>query len=241
MKNGTRFFAIQQANRTAEIYIYGDICSYPYDPSDVSAQSIVQQIKELDTDEIRVYIDSYGGSVAEGWGIYNTLRAHPAKVITYGMGFVASAALYPFLSGDERYAAGTSAYYLHEIMTQGYGYAEDLRKMADEAEKLTEIGIAAFTERTQMDEKEVKKLMQEETWLTPEQALEKGIATALISSAQTVGPAQSVRAQIMQRLFCIEPSAKKQEPSVAETDPKSATPPAEAAPSIMQMLAGLKF
>ena len=89
MKN-RKFYAIQQAERVADLYIFGDIVPFALFDGDVSAHSIEQQIKDLDVDEIRVHIDSYGGSVSEGWAIYNALRQHPAKVVSYGDGFVAS-------------------------------------------------------------------------------------------------------------------------------------------------------
>ena len=105
MKN-KQFFAIQQLDRGADLYIFGDIVSYPLtELGEASGMSIENQIRDLDVDEIRVHIDSYGGSVPEGWTIYNAMRQHPAKIVTYGDGFVASAALYPFLAGDERIAA----------------------------------------------------------------------------------------------------------------------------------------
>lgn len=75
-------------------------------------------------------IDSYGGAVSEGWAIYNALLQHPAKINTYGDGFVASAALFPFLAGDNRYASNLSAYYLHEVLVSACGYADDLRAAA---------------------------------------------------------------------------------------------------------------
>ena len=167
-----RYFAIQQAERTADVYIFGDIVPFAWFDGDVSAHSIVQQIQELDVDTIRVHIDSYGGAVSEGWAIYNALREHPAKIVTYGDGFVASAALYPFMAGDERYASNLSAYFFHQVMTGASGYASDLRAAADEADVLTQIGMAAFTERAGMAEEEVRQLMENETWLSPQQALE---------------------------------------------------------------------
>lgn len=194
-----QYFAIQQADRTADIYIFGDIVPFAYFEGDVSAHSIVQQIKDLDADTIRVHIDSYGGAVSEGWAIYNALREHPAKIITYGDGFVASAALYPFMAGDERYASTLSAYFFHQVMTGAQGYAKDLRAAADEADVLTTIGMGAFTERAGMTEEEVRQLMENETWLSPQQALEYGVATAIVSD-----PAprlqQGVKKMLMQKV-----------------------------------------
>lgn len=195
-----KYFSIQQLERTADIYIFGDIVPFEFFSSDVSAYGIVKQIKDLDVDEIRVHIDSYGGSVSEGWAIYNALRQHPAKVTTYGDGFVASAALYPFLAGDNRIASNLSAYYLHRVSVAADGYSDDLRKAADEADQMTEIGISAFVERTGMDENDARKLMEAETWLSPDQAMEYGIATA-IADDNVMLVVQDAKKSIMQRVL----------------------------------------
>lgn len=200
MKN-KNYFAIQQLDRSAKIYIFGDIVPYAWtEMGEASAISIENQIKGLDVDEISVHIDSYGGSVSEGWAIYNALRQHPAKVVTYGDGFVASAALYPFLAGDERIASNLSAYYFHQVMVSASGYADDLRAAAEEAEKMTEIGISAFVERTGMDADEVRQLMAGETWLTPAQALDCGLATSITADA-ALPVAQAAKKTVMQRVL----------------------------------------
>lgn len=219
MKNVKKYFAIQQLERSADIYIFGDIVPFAWYESDVTAASIVKQIQNLDVDEIRVHIDSYGGSVSEGWAICNALRQHPAKVTTYGDGFVASAALYPFLAGDERYASNLSAYYFHQVSVSANGYADDLRAAANEAETMTEIGIQAFVDYAGMDAQEVKNLMDAETWLSPSEALEKGLATAILAD-DSVGFAQDAKRQILQRVLRNDPKPENQivvtpEPSAA--------------------------
>lgn len=214
----------QAAGSKVEIYIFGDVVDEQWWSDETSPKSVVDAIKGLDTQEISVYIDSYGGSVAAGWGIYNALRQHPAKVKTYGVGFVASAALYPFLAGDERYASTLSAYYMHEAWTSASGYADELRRAADQIKSLTDIGVNAFVERAGMERDKVLELMHEETWLTPEAALELGIATAITQESGS-GPAQSVRREIMQRLT--QPHEEKK------------TPTPKPGKSIMEMLAGV--
>jgi len=214
----------QAAGSKVEIYIFGDVVDEQWWSDETSPKSVVDAIKGLDTQEISVYIDSYGGSVAAGWGIYNALRQHPAKVKTYGVGFVASAALYPFLAGDERYASTLSAYYMHEAWTSASGYADELRRAADQIESLTDVGVNAFVERAGMERDKVLELMHEETWLTPEAALELGIATAITQESGS-GPAQSARREIMQRLT--QPREEKK------------TPTPKPGKSIMEMLAGV--
>lgn len=205
-----KYYAIQQAERAADIYIFGDIVPFEWFDGDVSANGIKNQIEALDVDEIRVHIDSYGGAVSEGWAIYNALRQHPARVVTYGDGFVASAALFPFLAGDERIASNLSAYYLHQVSVAAQGYAEELREAADEAEKMTEIGINAFVERTGMTADEVRELMEGETWLSPTEALERGLATA-IKADSAVPVVQNAKKTILQRVLHKEAKAPDDE------------------------------
>lgn len=207
-----KYYAIQQAGRAADLYIFGDIVPFEVFDGDVSAAGIVDEIKDLVVDEIRVHIDSYGGAVSEGWAIYNALRQHPARVVTYGDGFVASAALYPFLAGEERVASNLSAYFFHRVSIRVEGYSDELRAAADEADMMTDIGISAFVERTNMDEAEVRRLMDGETWLTPAQALEYGLATS-IHKDDGLPVAQDAKKSIMQRLLRAESEEKA--PAVA--------------------------
>ena len=193
------FFRQSADGKTAQIYITGDITEYPWkEMGEASATSVLDQIKGLDVGEIEVHLDSLGGSVKEAWGIYSALRQHKAKVTTYADGFVASAALYPFLAGDVRKASPLSAFYLHEVMTGADGYAEDLRKAADQAEKMTEIGIGAF-EAVGMDREQVREMMAEETWLDPEEARSLGIVTEILEEPEGE-PRQSLRREIAARM-----------------------------------------
>ena len=213
-----RYYAIQQLDRVADIYIFGDIVPFEFFDGDVSAAGIVDEIKDLVVDEIRVHIDSYGGAVSEGWAIYNALRQHPARVVTYGDGFVASAALYPFLAGEERVASNLSAYFFHRVSIRAEGYSDELRAAADEADMMTDIGISAFVERTNMDEAEVRRLMDGETWLTPAQALEYGLATS-IHKDDGLPVAQDVKKSIMQRM--LQAKAEPKAPAVALPEDKA--------------------
>ncbi len=236
---GKQYFAIQQAQREADLYIFGDIVPFEMFEGDVSAHGITQQIKDLDVDRINVHIDSYGGAVSEGWAIYNALKNHPAKVVTYGDGFVASAALYPFMAGDERYASNLSAYYFHQVWISASGYADELRAAANEAEMMTEVGLNAFTDNTGMTADEVRELQKSETWLTPSEALERGIATAILADSAP-RYAQGAKRQLLERVFqkAQEPPREpdlSQEPKAPEKQDERK----QTTPSIMRMLGDL--
>lgn len=213
----------QEVPGVAELYIFGDINEKDMYDSDVPATGFAAELERITAPEINVHIDSYGGDVSAGWTMFNLLRRHPAKIRTYGDGFVASAALYPFLAGDERIASNVSAYFLHQVMTYAQGYADDLRRAADEAERITDIGINAFVEITRMDYDTVLNMMKAETWLTPDEALSYGIATSIVNDGMSQY-AQSVKRQIMQKLrqSAIEPTPVEPTPEIT---PAPETPP----------------
>lgn len=209
-----KFYAIQQADREAHVYIFGDITSWRWDPSDTSAWSLTQEIKDLDVDVIHVHVDSYGGEVAEGWAIYNTLRQHKAKIVTYADGFVASAAIYPFMAGDQRIANSVAAFYFHQAMVGAYGNADQLRSAADDVEKLNDLGLNAFGDLG-IDTDKILQIERDETWLTPEEALELGIATEIRArSGESKRASQSIRGMIVQAV-----TAKRQAPAEIEGAP----------------------
>ena len=196
---------INQQAREMDVYIYGDITEYPWpDFGEVSAASITDQIRAADVDIINVHVDSYGGSVKEGWGIYNALISHKARVRSYADGFVASAALYPYLAGDERHAGQLSAFFLHQVITGADGYADDLRKAAAEADALTDIGIQAFVARAGMSEDKVRELMEAETWLTADQAKDYGIVTVRDEDAPAQRRTQAARESAINKIFARE-------------------------------------
>lgn len=193
-------FDIRQNGRRADIYLYGSITKYPYGRGDESAATLIDTVTQLDAEEIHLHIDSMGGSVAEGWGMYNALLRHPAKVTTYADGFVASAALYPYLAGDVRIASSVSAFYLHEAGTSASGYASDLRNAADQIELLTDIGINAFVDRTGQSREKISQLMQRETTLTAAESLALGLSTVITQAEASQAYTQSVMDSVVQAL-----------------------------------------
>lgn len=206
------YFDFQQAGEQADIYIFGDITSFPCVESDVSAFRLARQLEQSENlAEINIHVDSYGGEVSEGFAIYNAIRNKNAHVKTYADGFVASAAIYPFLAGDERVANNVSAFYFHPVIGGQYGYAEDLREAADELDKLTEIGLGAFT-AAGMKEQAARDLINSKTWYAPEAVLEMGLATSIQKQSGSKTALQSVRSLIVRQMLAVPaPPAKKPE------------------------------
>lgn len=206
------YFDLQQSGEQMDIYIFGDITSYRWMENDVSAYHLATQLEQAsDLAEINVHIDSYGGEVSEGFAIYNALRNKNAQVKTYADGFVASAAIYPFLAGAERIANNVSAFYFHPVVGGGRGYAEDLRAAADDLDKLTEIGLGAFT-NAGMKEQAARDLINSKTWYAPAAVLEMGLATSIQKQQAETDAAQSVRDTIIRQMLLVPGTPPKEEP-----------------------------
>lgn len=175
-----KYFALEKSDKTATLNIYGDITSYPWFEGDVSAANLSKQLEAMtDVTQINVYINSYGGEVAEGLAIYNALRRHKAKVKTVCDGFACSIASVIFMAGDERVMNEASLLMIHNAWTFASGDAASLRKQADDLEKITQASVEAYKAHSSLSEDEIKALMDAETWMLPEEAVANGFATGV--------------------------------------------------------------
>jgi len=161
------FYQIEQNGNEATITIYGDIYYSEWNEK----HKLPDEINALSARVINVIINSRGGDVAEGLAIYNALLRHPAKVKTYNDGFACSAASVAFEAGDERIMSHASLLMIHNAWTFAVGNAKELRKTADDLDTITEPSVAAYLTRVNLSREQVVKLMDEETWITPEQAV----------------------------------------------------------------------
>lgn len=176
-----KYFALEKTEQTATITIYGDICSWAWEElGEMSAQVLSKQLDALgDVNQIDVYINSYGGEVAEGLAIYNALRRHKAKVRTICDGFACSIASVIFMAGDERVMNEASLLMIHNAWTWASGNAAELRKQAEDLDKITQASVEAYKAHSSLSEEEIKALMDNETWILPDEALNYGFATSI--------------------------------------------------------------
>ena len=182
------FYQISTSGRTADINIYGDITGnaelinawMDTDTGAVSARSIVQEIQELDVDTINVYINSYGGEVAEALAIYSALKRHSASVHTFCDGFACSAATIIFCAGDVRTMGSIALLMIHNCMSYlGYANSNEMRKAAEDNDKINQSSINAYMAVVNISQDKVQEMMDNATWLTAQECLEYGFATEI--------------------------------------------------------------
>lgn len=209
-----KYYSLAQNNNEADIYIYGDITSWEWEESDVSSYNLSRELQELnDVDTINVYINSYGGEVTEGLAIYSALKRHKAKVKTYTDGFACSIASVIFMAGDERIMSNASLLMIHNAWTCKTGNANDLRAEANALEKITQASIKAYMSHVSISEDELKTLLDQDTWLLPEEALEMGFATSIVADSVNNKASQSVKRTLV---TMIKQSAKEKQNQVVQ-------------------------
>lgn len=199
-----RYYSLVMDNdkKEANINIFGDITSYAFEElGEVSAANLSKQLEEIkDAKTINVHISSYGGEVKEGLAIYNVLKNHKAKVKTYCDGFACSIASVIFMAGEERIMNKASLLMIHNAWTFAQGNADELRKQADDLEKITSASINAYLEKINISENQLKKLMDNETWLTYEEALDMGFATKVENETNNK-VSQSVKTKLIDMIL----------------------------------------
>ena len=200
MKN--KYFQFAKENNIATIKIYGDIVDEAFCEGETSALSFAQELDSLgDVQEIKVYINSYGGSVSQGIAIHNQLKNHPAKVTTVCDGFACSIASVIFLAGDERIMNNSSILMIHNPWTMMAGNANEFRKEADNLDKMGDLSIDIYMKATGLSYDEIKRMLDEETWISPTEALSMGFATSIVQEKTPSLISQSVKESLM-RMIC---------------------------------------
>lgn len=196
---------VQESNLT-RLYLYDDVTEYgdfdwetwDYKESETSAKYFAKKLGEIpDGQTIELHINSNGGSVKEGVAIYNLLKQKQTHKIGIVDGVAHSVAFLVLQACDERkMCLGTTAL-IHNMWMYCSGNAAQLRKFADDLDAMMEANRQVFLERATITEDELKFLMEQETYLTPDKALECGLIDAIEGKREAE---QEKTEELMQKL-----------------------------------------
>lgn len=190
-----------------KLYIYDDVSEYgtfdwwtwEYTESETSAEFFRKALAEIpESATIELHINSYGGSVKEGIAIYNQLKQKKCKeIVAYVDGFAYSIASIIMQAADRRIMGLGTSLLIHNMWISVAGNAAELRKAADDLDVLMESNRQIYMERVNITEDELIEMLNNETYLTPEQAVEMGLADEVDKAAT---PAPDVTQQLQQQL-----------------------------------------
>jgi ATP-dependent protease ClpP protease subunit len=172
------------AEGDASISIYDQIGLDPWSGEGVTAKRIGAALRSMGSRDVTVNVNSPGGDFFEGVAIYNLLRDYPGKVTVRVMGLAASAASVIAMAGDEILMGDGAFFMIHNAWAVAVGNRNDMREAADLLEPFDAAMAQVYAARTGMTEKQIAKMMDTETWLGSDQAVDMGFATGLMGSGE---------------------------------------------------------
>lgn len=197
----------QSADGTAlDLYIYGEVMPDGYDwwtgqdiKSETSAEYFRQQLGEHpNVTQINMYINSPGGDVMEGYGIYAQLKRHPATVTCYVDGFACSVASIIAMAADRIVMYSNSMMMIHEAESGMWGNAGAHRKLANDLDKIMEGNRQTYLQKAggKLTEQKLVEMLSAASWLTASECLEIGLCDEIDAGREID---QAAAASVMQR------------------------------------------
>jgi len=179
----SKFWNFKNVSETeGELTLYGTIAESSWWDDVVSSKQFATDLKALgNVTQITVRINSGGGDVFAGHAIYALLKDHPANVTVKVDGIAASAASVIAMAGNEIIVPASSFMMIHNPSSIAYGEAKDFTKMATTLNTIKDGIISAYMAKTGKDKEEISILMDNETWMTGEDAVREGFADKVSS------------------------------------------------------------
>lgn len=165
----------------AEVLIYDEIGDESW--GGISAKGLTKQLKDLKAKTINVRINSPGGSVFDGFSIYEALKRHPARIEVDIDGYAASIASVIAMAGEKIRMSKFGFFMIHNPSGFSMGESKDLRKTADLLDQVKEKLLIAYMERTDASKEEIDQWMNNETWFGADQAKNIGFIDSVTDHA----------------------------------------------------------
>lgn len=180
---------------SADLYLYGEIVEQDWEKwDDDDGVSLTEFKKELDglagITDLNIYINSQGGSVFASSTMVSLLERQKlkgTKIHTFIDGLCASASTFIFFVGDDRNIYENSIAMIHKPMTVSWGNANDLQKDIDTLNKIEDsIMLPLYEKHAKVSSEDLKKMIDDETWLSAPEIVEKFDVNLINQAKQAV-------------------------------------------------------
>lgn len=173
---------VENKGDESSLYIY-DVISSDWG---VSALSVIESIARAgDSKTLNIHINSPGGDVFEGRAIMAAISAFKGKTVAKIDSLCASAATSIALACDEVEMSDGAFFMIHNAHGMAYGDKQALRDTADVMEKVEGAIVNDYVAKTGKEETEVRAMMDAETWMTAQEALEGGFIDRIADKTKT--------------------------------------------------------
>ncbi len=166
--------------------IEGPIAEEAWFGDETSSRDFRRALKGLRN--VTVHINSPGGDVMAGAEIYSALREHSlngrGRVRVIITALAASAASVVAMAGDEILISPVAYMMIHNPWTVAYGDSREMRKTAKTLDEIAEGLITAYQQRTGKTRDQLKKMLENETWMSAGTCVEEGFADRIIGQEE---------------------------------------------------------
>ncbi|MGQ4349695.1 head maturation protease, ClpP-related [Streptomyces sp. SAS_275] len=170
----------------AEVMLYDEIGGW----YGSTADQFIADLRGVTAPNLRVRINSPGGSVFEGIAIANALRSHPGNVIVQVDSVAASIASVIAMAGDRVEMAPNSMLMIHDASGLCMGNASDMEEMAQLLALISDNIADAYTAKAGGTREDWRAAMQAETWYLPDDAVEAGLADVALAVPKSGEPVE---------------------------------------------------
>ncbi len=171
----------------------------------MSPSKMESELAKANGDEVVFLINSCGGSVFDGYDIFNAIKDYKGKTTAKIVGLAASAASFIAMAADKVQACALSQMMIHRASNANTGNAPSHYANGDFLEGVDNTIVKAYTMRNGKTDEEMIELMDKTTWLTPTQAKENGIVDEIVNDTiekpLIINGIESDRMNIVKQLF----------------------------------------
>ncbi len=185
------FSFVNSADESVDVHIDGEIVDASTqqimrdwwgDETSVSFKSFRDEITKSPAKTLNVYINSYGGHVGDAMAIHDLLvdlQNQGKTVNTKGRGIIASAATYILMAGNNSEMSKNSWFMIHNASGGVYGDVNIVENYARSLRKFNDATRDFYASATGIPKENITKMMNAETWMTAEEAKEKGFVKSV--------------------------------------------------------------
>lgn len=197
---GVRAAAGDSGSDERSISIYDAIGQDYWTGGGVTANRVAAALRSMGAGPVTVNINSPGGDIFEGLAIYNLLREHEGEVTTKVLGLAASISSVIAMAGDTIQIARAGFLMVHNAWVMAVGNRNDLEDLAATLQPFDDAMASIYASRTGADQKAMAKLMDAETWIGGQAAVDDGFADSLLPSDQVQKGSGKAAASAARRL-----------------------------------------
>lgn len=184
------------------IDIYGEI-GENWQGTGITAKMVTEKLAAADGADVVININSAGGDFFEGLAIYNILTQYEGEVTVNVIGMAASAASVIAMAGDTINISEHAFLMIHNSWTIALGNRETMLEVSDMLAGFDKSMAGLYAKKTGIDRKEIAKMMDAETWIDGQAAVEKGFANAMLDDGSVKEDKTETKAHALRQVDTI--------------------------------------